>query len=113
MGTANVWILGGYQSDFGDTTTIMLTVASPRIGDVEIALRARSVRQAIERVRRSRPSSVAGRVAAIYSFPQSISAEGVRQGFGRFVETAVRDGICLTTIRSHDIPKIPSCWQEG
>jgi len=82
-----------FQSDFGDTTTIMLTVASPRIDDVEIALRARSVRQAIERVRRSAPTSGANRVTAIYSFPQSISAEGVRQGFGRFVETAERDGI--------------------
>src|SRR6267154_5591638 len=51
-----------YQSDFGDTTTIMLTVASPQIDRTEIALRARGVRQAIERIRQSVPASGTGRV---------------------------------------------------
>jgi len=40
-----------YQRDFGDTATLMLTVASPRVNDAEIGVRANQIRQAIEAVR--------------------------------------------------------------
>ena len=36
-----------FQKDFGDTATLMLTVASPKVSDVEIGLRAKDVRGAI------------------------------------------------------------------
>ncbi len=39
-------------SDFGDTAALMLTVASPTVPDIEIELRARGVRDAIEKERR-------------------------------------------------------------
>ncbi len=38
-------------SDFGDTAALMLTVASPSVTDLEIELRARGVRDAIEKAR--------------------------------------------------------------
>src|SRR5262250_2557365 len=38
-------------SDFGDTAALMLTVASPAVPDFEIELRARGVRDAIEKER--------------------------------------------------------------
>src|SRR3974377_911648 len=47
-------------SDFGDTAALMLTVASPAVPDLEIALRARGVRDAIEKERRG---VMTGRVA--------------------------------------------------
>ena len=38
-------------SDFGDTAALMLTVASPPVPGVELELRARGVRDAIEQAR--------------------------------------------------------------
>ena len=38
-----------FQSDFGDTAALMLTVASPKADDVEIAARANSVEVAIRK----------------------------------------------------------------
>jgi len=76
-----------FVKDFGDTATLMLTVASPRASEVEIALRARSVREALERSRhRGAPGP---RVAIVYGFPKSISARVVRptfEQFGRYAE---------------------------
>ncbi|HEX8811868.1 MAG TPA: efflux RND transporter permease subunit, partial [Terracidiphilus sp.] len=40
-----------FNSDFGDTSALMLTVASPPASDLEIALRARAVQKAIEQTR--------------------------------------------------------------
>src|SRR6478735_6167647 len=40
-----------FQSDFGDTAAVMLTVASPRADQVEINLRAQGIRSAIESAR--------------------------------------------------------------
>src|ERR1700742_76621 len=40
-----------FNSDFGDTATLMLTVASPPAGDVEIAVRARNIQEAIRLTR--------------------------------------------------------------
>ena len=40
-----------FQSDFGDTAALMLTVASPKVDDIEIAARANSVEAAIRKAR--------------------------------------------------------------
>src|SRR5262245_11042013 len=40
-----------YIRDFGDTATLMLTVASPKADAAEIAVRARAIQKAIEEVR--------------------------------------------------------------
>jgi multidrug efflux pump subunit AcrB len=71
-----------FNSDFGDTAALMLTVASPPVSDVEIAIRARTIREAIEKVRAAEPKNAPQqRVSIIYAFPQSVSPELVRQSF--------------------------------
>ena len=42
-----------FQSDFGDTAALMMTVASPPIDDLEIRMRSRSVEDAISSARAS------------------------------------------------------------
>jgi len=75
-----------FNSDFGDTAALMLTVASPNASPTEIALRAQSVRRAIERVRGEEPKHAPGsRVSIVSSFPMSISADLVRQNFQTIV----------------------------
>ena len=43
-----------FNSDFGDTAALMLTIASPKASEIDIALRARAIRKAIEETRASR-----------------------------------------------------------
>src|SRR5262252_5674625 len=83
-----------FQSDFGDTAALMLTIASPRLSDVEIAIRSRSIQKAIEETRGSisQKSSVP-RVAALYCFPESVSPDAVRSGFDSFSRQAQHDEI--------------------
>src|SRR6202790_1610113 len=67
-----------FQSDFGDTAALMLTVASPRADDIEIAARANSVEAALRKARSSKQENRTGRhVTIVDSFPQSISAREV------------------------------------
>jgi multidrug efflux pump len=67
-----------FNSNFGDTAALMLTVASPEASDVDVALRARSVKKAIEEVRGALPKKAAqSRISVVVSFPQSVSAEEV------------------------------------
>jgi len=81
-----------FNSDFGDTAALMLTVASPPVSDVEVSLRARSVSAAIEKVRGLEPRNAPQpRVSIVYAFPQSISSGLVRESFQLIVKTAVRD----------------------
>ena len=44
-----------WVSDFGDTATLMLTVASPKVGPTEVRIRGLAVQKAIEQVRGGRP----------------------------------------------------------
>src|SRR5690242_1592573 len=59
-----------FNSNFGDTAALMLTVASPRASDVDIALRAHSVTKAIERVRAGEPKyAPQPRLSVVISVP--------------------------------------------
>src|SRR5262249_57966004 len=59
-----------FNSNFGDTAALMLTVASPPASDIDVALRARSVRKAIETLRSRLPKSAPQpRVSIVVSFP--------------------------------------------
>lgn len=67
-----------FQSGFGDTAALMLTVASPKIGDVELALRARAIRSAIEKARESaRADAKTSRVSLVTLFPEAMGADNV------------------------------------
>src|SRR6201981_3931164 len=63
-----------FQSDFGDTAALMLTVASPKADEIEIAARANSVEAAIRKARDAKQQNGKGqRITVVDSFPQSIS----------------------------------------
>src|ERR1700751_2742175 len=67
-----------FQSDFGDTAALMLTVASPKADEVEIAARANSVESAIRKAREAKQHHRAGRqITVVDAFPQSISTRAV------------------------------------
>ena len=77
-------------SDFGDTAALMLTVASPPVPDLEIELRARGVRDAIEKARQGHTND---RVVALYCYPASVSPAAIERSFAIFAEQAQRDGV--------------------
>jgi multidrug efflux pump subunit AcrB len=68
-----------FMKDFGDTAALMLTVASPKVTEVEVGLRSRSVQHAIEAARRdARGEFAAPRATLVMSFPQSMNLDVVR-----------------------------------
>jgi multidrug efflux pump subunit AcrB len=77
-------------SDFGDTAALMLTVASPTVPDLEIELRARGVREAIEHLRKGNTS---GRIAVLYCYPASVSPAVVERPFAILGAQEERDGL--------------------
>jgi len=82
-----------FNSNFGDTAALMLTVASPKVSANEVALRAISIRKAIEQTRaqlsRNAPQP---RVSIIYAFPLSVAAGPVRESFESIARIAERSG---------------------
>ena len=77
-------------SDFGDTAALMLTVASPTVPDLELELRARGVRDAIEKARRR---DMKGRATALFCYPASVSPCVIERPFRLFAAQAERDGV--------------------
>jgi multidrug efflux pump subunit AcrB len=59
-----------FMKDFGETSALLLTVASPKVDELELAVRARAIRESIERARRD--ASPGPRVSMFAAFPQSI-----------------------------------------
>src|SRR6202020_2592853 len=81
-----------FNSDFGDTAALMLTIASPRASDVDIALRARSIRNAIETTRAAEPARAPQpRVSIVYAFPISVSPNLVRDAFMAVLQAGRRN----------------------
>jgi multidrug efflux pump subunit AcrB len=73
-----------FQSDFGDTAALMMTVASPLIDELEIEMRARSVEEAIRSARLAAGVSTLPQVSVVFTFPLSLSAtalSGVTEAF--------------------------------
>jgi multidrug efflux pump subunit AcrB len=79
-----------FYKDFGDTATLMLTVASPKVSPTEIALRARSLEQAINVARAARPAG--NRVALAHGLPSSINPHSAREAVDLFIRAATADG---------------------
>jgi multidrug efflux pump subunit AcrB len=70
-----------FLKDFGDTTALMLTIASPRAGDVELQLRSQQIVKGIQAVRtKARPlADKAKRGSLVYSFPATIDPRPLRR----------------------------------
>ena len=60
-----------FLKDFGSTTALMLTVASPALDETQVSIRAAEVQAAVER---TRAGTAGERATLIYNFPSSISA---------------------------------------
>ncbi len=83
-----------FIKDFGDTATLMLTVASPQVSPTEVSLRARSIEGALRAVRDGASAGNPGRRAAIlYSFPLSISSGSARSLEGYAAQIVASEGL--------------------
>ena len=65
-----------FQSDFGDTAALMLTIAGPKADSIEINVRAQAIQAAIRtaRARKKTRREQGAPVTIVYSFPQSLSS---------------------------------------
>lgn len=79
-----------FNSDFGDTAALMLTVASPLEDPTAIAVRANAIGDAIERVRAERPRlrGPGSPATIVYCFPPSIATGEVMRLFVLFLQQA-------------------------
>ena len=91
-----------FMKDFGDTSALMLTVASPPADDIEISVRAQQIRRAIEATRPSPGASrhplpaargEGQRATVLVCVPQSIDIRAV----GRSLDTIAR-GVASTGV---------------
>jgi multidrug efflux pump subunit AcrB len=80
-----------FIKDFGDTAALMLTVASPRLDEVHVSLRAEELRVAIERLRAGARDG--SRATLVYNFPPSISAASVVRPALLYLREATRQGV--------------------
>src|SRR5262245_25965621 len=80
-----------YIKDFGSTAALMLTVASPRIDEVQVSLRADELKAAIERLRAG--AAPGNRATLVYNFPASISMPSTMRVAHLYLGQAVADGV--------------------
>jgi multidrug efflux pump subunit AcrB len=81
-----------FLKDFGDTSALMLTVASPGASEVEIELRSRDLRRAIEEAREAAPKSPA-RTTLAYCYPRSLDPGVPGRAFALFVDWTTARGL--------------------
>src|SRR6266550_1635998 len=87
-----------FQSDFGDTAALMLTVASPKADSVEINLRSQSIQAAIRSARANKKTAPSAKpVTVIYPFPESVSPRAVASGAALFERQAIQAGVLSNT----------------
>src|SRR5215471_3708394 len=82
-----------FQSDFGDTAALMMTVASPPIDDLEIEMRARSVEDAIRSAQSAAGPSKLRPISIVYTFPLTLSQTAVVAATEAFRLGAERAGL--------------------
>jgi multidrug efflux pump subunit AcrB len=83
-----------FQSDFGDTAALMLTIASPKADQVEINIRARAIEAAVQSVRaKTKHTRHDVPVTIVYSFPRSISPATMLDAVQLFEQQAEQEGI--------------------
>src|ERR1700722_13908549 len=87
-----------FNSDFGDTAALMLTVASPLEDASTIAVRAAAVERKLTKFRTERKLKGAGQpVSIVYCFPDSTPAEAVARNLRAFVAYAEAAGLLSRT----------------
>ncbi len=83
-----------FFKDYGNTAALLLTVASPKVSEVEIALRARDIEKAIRQVRQEAHSEPAERrVTVLVGFPISIIPRIVHPSVDQFAAYIQKAGL--------------------
>lgn len=77
-----------FVKDFGDTAALMLTVASPKVGEIEISQRAAQIQTAIEKTRANKQNHF----ALVFNFPSSVQLKVVRRPLDIFVNYTKEKG---------------------
>ena len=79
-----------FNSGFGDTAALLLTVASPKESAVEVSLRARDIAAAIRAARSG--AADGGRASLVVALPRSIDPAVTRRGIDALAGSLRRDG---------------------
>jgi len=83
-----------FFKDYGNTAALMLTVASPKVSEVEIALRARDIEKAIRQVRQQALTGPEERrVTLVVGFPISIIPRIVHPSIDQFAAYIQKAGL--------------------
>jgi multidrug efflux pump subunit AcrB len=83
-----------FIKDFGDTTALMLTVASPKVSDIEVQLRAATLRRAIEATRAGAAADARDRrVTLAYAFPASLDPRDLRRSISQLADYVKEKGL--------------------
>lgn len=83
-----------YLKDFGDTSALMLTVASPPYSDLELEVRARPIQQAIQAERARRPKPGPGTpVTLVACWPQDDAPSLKQQGLDEVARQLAERGL--------------------
>jgi len=67
-----------FLKDFGDTAALLLTVASPKVSEIELELRARTIQRAIDSVR-AKANPGANRVTVVTCFPSGVTVTALQR----------------------------------
>jgi multidrug efflux pump subunit AcrB len=74
-----------FIKDFGDTAALMLTVASPKVDDADIALRAQAIKTAIEQGRANVAGDKSSRFTLVLNTPVAIQPHMLRTPIEMFL----------------------------
>src|SRR6201996_1448212 len=78
-----------FNSDFGDTAALMLTVASPLEDASTIDVRTHAISEALIAERKRRKTKSHGdEVSIVYCFPEAVPVDSIERGFRLFLEYA-------------------------
>jgi multidrug efflux pump subunit AcrB len=88
-----------FIKDFGDTAALMLTVASPRVDDAEVAMRAGTLQRAIDAARAAAPAPAPGaaRATIVHGLPPEVPATIVDRAFHAFTDAMTASGLLRET----------------
>ncbi len=83
-----------FNSGFGNTAAMMLTIASPKENEIELEIRARNIRLAVEEVRSSMSEEAAEQsVSFVIALPGSINTDSLRNVFELLSIALMEDGL--------------------
>ncbi len=87
-----------FQSDFGDTAALMLTVASPRTDAVEVQARSMAIAGAIDKARAGAGRGGPNAVSLVLCYPMGMSRSAVEKQVTAFQRAAEEDGLIEGTV---------------